>query len=254
MWSEWPLVGRIYSLSVRWVIKSCFPGARHWACSSTAIVKPFKNLSHLQEECSYVFWIKYIWRGDLPFDRCALTEDCTLPHVFRRILPDSSGFQRTLPDSNLGMCWYDKGQIGMFSPAESIGIWWIPAESMEFHHTIPLSKGALALESRTEGWLVSPTTAAEKKLYPHQDLALNLGLSIVEHARVCRHVVYILEHVEMIYWAKKKFLNWKPWLKLKLRVSWSISSYLQNQWTFIRNLPAHIMDTSGGREVCHESW
>ena len=27
---------------------------------------------------------------------------------------------------------------------------------------------------------------------------MNLGLRIAEHARVCRHVVYILEHVEMI--------------------------------------------------------
>ena len=59
-----------------------------------------------------------------------------------------------------------------------------------------LLKGAPALESRTEGRLVSPTTAAEKKkLYPHQDLALKLDLSIVEHARVCKCVVYILEHV-----------------------------------------------------------
>ena len=48
------------------------------------------------------------------------------------------------------------------------------------------------MESRTEGRLVSPTTAAEN---PHQDLALKLGLSIVEHARVCKCVVYILEHV-----------------------------------------------------------
>ena len=62
------------------------------------------------------------------------------------------------------------------------------------------------MESRTEGRLVSPTTAAEKKknCTPHQDLALNLGLSIVEHARACRHVVYILEHVEMIHWGEKK--------------------------------------------------
>ena len=66
-------------------------------------------------------------------------------------------------------------------------------------------KGAQALKSRTEGRLVSQTTAAEKKLLPHHDLALNLGLSIVEHAKVCRHVVYILEHFEKIHWSKKKF-------------------------------------------------
>ena len=58
------------------------------------------------------------------------------------------------------------------------------------------------MESQIEGQLVSLTTAAEKKnCTPHQDLALKLDLSSVEHARVCRCVVYILKHVQMIHWA-----------------------------------------------------
>ena len=61
-----------------------------------------------------------------------VTEDCTLPHVFCRILPDSSGFQQTPPDSNPGMCWCDKGQIGMLSPG---GVRWSPPEYGEFRRS-----------------------------------------------------------------------------------------------------------------------
>ena len=49
-------------------------------------------------------------------------------------------------------------------------------------------KGAPALESRTEGRLVSPTTAAEKKIVPLPGFRFKPWfehfLSIVEHAKV----------------------------------------------------------------------
>ena len=72
------------------------------------------------------------------------------------------------------------------------------AKMLHFSNSGPcaIAKGAPALESQTDGWLV----------VPHQDLDLNLGLRIFEHARVCRHVVYILEHVEMIHWPKKNLI------------------------------------------------
>jgi hypothetical protein len=56
-------------------------------------------------------------------------------------------------------------------------------------------KGAPALESRTEGRLVSPTTAGEKKNCTPPDLALNLDFSMVEHARLCQSVVVLVEMI-----------------------------------------------------------
>ena len=89
-------------------------------------------------------------------------EDCTLPHVFRRILPDSSGFQRTLPEcvgvtrAKLAcLVWEESGGVhrnmvnssgvhGIPSyysteqtPLESSGIYWIPPDSSRFQQTPP---------------------------------------------------------------------------------------------------------------------
>ena len=65
--------------------------------------------------------------------------------------------------------------------------WWSAANTL---------KGAPALESRTEGRLVSPTTlaAGEKKICIPTRFGLerlNLDLSMVEHAMLCKSVVYI---------------------------------------------------------------
>ena len=55
------------------------------------------------------------------------------------------------------------------------------------------------------GLLVRSLLPKKNNCTPHQDLALKLDLSIVEHARVlCRCVVYILEQVQMIHGAKNK--------------------------------------------------
>ena len=43
-------------------------------------------------------------------------EDCTLSHLLRRKLPDSSGFQWNPLESNPRMSWCDKGQISIFIP------------------------------------------------------------------------------------------------------------------------------------------
>jgi hypothetical protein len=89
------------------------------------------------------------WRWQTPTltKRSRDYEDFTLPHLFRRNLPESSGIRWTPLDSNPGMCWCDKGQIGMFSPGgvhwsplESGGICQIPAESADSHQTFPLVK------------------------------------------------------------------------------------------------------------------
>jgi hypothetical protein len=57
---------------------------------------------------------------------------------------------------------------------------------------VQFAKGAPALECRTEGWLVSLATGAGKKKVPSRIWFQNIDLSMVEHARVCQSVVYII--------------------------------------------------------------
>ena len=76
--------------------------------------------------------------------RCHRVEDCTLPHLLRQKLPESSGFHWNPPNSNPGMSWCDKGQIGIFIPG---GVRWSPPETSIFQQSpwnlsglFPLSK------------------------------------------------------------------------------------------------------------------
>ena len=59
-------------------------------------------------------------------------EDCTLPHLSYWNPPESAGFHWTPPDSTPGICWCDKGQIGMSSPG---GVHRSPLEFTKFRRS-----------------------------------------------------------------------------------------------------------------------
>ena len=76
-------------------------------------------------------------------------EDCTLPHMFRRKLPESSGFHWNPPDSNPGMSWCDKGQISIFIPG---GVRRSPLETSIFQRSPWNPSGLFPLSKSTGLW------------------------------------------------------------------------------------------------------
>ena len=76
-------------------------------------------------------------------------KDCTLPHLLRRKLPDSSGFHWNPPESNPGMSWCDKGQTSIFIPG---GVRRSPLETSIFRRSPQNPSGLFPLRKSTGLW------------------------------------------------------------------------------------------------------